>query len=226
MKIETTLEKIKDAITRIQKISSKNLSLPILENVLIAVKDSQCILRVTNLHVGIEVTLPVKIITEGQIAVKLDVFSQIISNLSQDHTITLEVQEKTLHIITEKSHIDIKLFPHDDFPTLPHIEEGNDITLPVEVMMDGVKSVVYSASQSDIKPEISSVYIYSENNELVFVSTDSFRLAEKRIVVETGAHLEGVIIPVKNIQEFLRVFTGITGTVQVRMTKNQLSVQS
>jgi hypothetical protein len=40
MKIETTLEKIKDGISRIQKISAKNLSLPILENVLLTVQDN------------------------------------------------------------------------------------------------------------------------------------------------------------------------------------------
>ena len=226
MKIETTLEKIKDAISRVQKVSSKNLSLPILENVLLVAKEKNLTLRSTNLHVGVEVTIPVKVKTEGEIAIKLDVFGQIINSLGNEHVVVLEVIDNTLHITTEKSQMDIKLFPHSDFPTLPHIEEGETLKIPIETIIDGVRSVVYSASLSDIKPEISSVYIYTENNELVFVSTDSFRLAEKRIVVDTNIDVEGLIVPVKNIQECIKVFSGITGDVEVNLGKNQLSIQS
>ncbi|MCA9352692.1 DNA polymerase III subunit beta [Patescibacteria group bacterium] len=226
MKIETTLEKIKDAVSRVQKISAKNLSLPILENVLLIAKDKNLILRATNLHVGVEVTIPVKIKKEGEVSVKLDVFGQIINSLEKDHIVYLEVVDNTLHISTEKSQMDIKLFPHNDFPTLPHIEDGKTLKMPIETIIDGVRSVVYSASLSDIKPEISSVYIYNENNELVFVSTDSFRLAEKRVVVDTKIDIDGVIIPVKNIQECIKVFTGIIGDVDVTIGKNQLSLQS
>ena len=150
MKIETTLEKIKDAISRVQKVSSKNLSLPILENVLLVAKEKNLTLRSTNLHVGVEVTIPVKVKTEGEIAIKLDVFGQIINSLGNEHVVVLEVIDNTLHITTEKSQMDIKLFPHSDFPTLPHIEEGETLKIPIETIIDGVRSVVYSASLSDI----------------------------------------------------------------------------
>lgn len=227
MKLESTLEKISTATSRVQKISAKNLSLPILENVLLIAKDNTLTFRSTNLHIGVEVSIPVKIQQEGEAAVNLQVFSQIISSLKNEHKIILEVKdEKQLEITTEKSTMDIKLFPHQDFPTLPRVEDGVEITLPVEKIIDGIRSVVYSASMSDIKPEISSVYIYSENNELVFVSTDSFRLAEKRIVVETKQDFPGVIIPVKNVQECIKVFTGVSEDVRVFVGENQISLQS
>lgn len=226
MKIETTLEKIKDAVGRVQKISSKNLSLPILENVLLIAKNNSLTLRTTNLHVGVEVSLSVKIHQEGEVAVKLDVFSQIINSLGNEHNVSFEVVDKVLRISTDKSIMDIKLYPHSDFPTLPRIEDGIEVQLPIETLLEGVRSVVYSASVSDIKPEISSVYIYSDNNELVFVATDSFRLAEKRIVIEKESDIEGVIIPVKNINECMKIFSGVSGKTKVIIGKNQLSIES
>ena len=226
MKIETTLEKIKDTISRIQKISGKNLSLPILENVLLTVKDNTLTLRSTNLHVGAEITIPVKVETEGEISVKIDVFGSIINTLGSDHKVILENVDNTLHITTDKSKMSIKLFPYTDFPTLPRVENGVEVTLAVETLIEGVRSVVHSSSQSDIKPEISSVYIYTENNELVFVATDSFRLAEKRIVTDTVSDFPGVIVPVKNIQECVKIFSGIEGDVNISIGKNQLSIDS
>jgi DNA polymerase-3 subunit beta len=226
MKIETTLEKIKDAVSRIQKISAKNLSLPILENVLITVKDNVLVLRSTNLHVGTEITVPVKVEREGEISVKIDVFGSIINSLDGEHKVVLELVENTLRITTNKSEMSIKLFSHNDFPTLPRVEDGVEVIIPVEILIEGVRSVVYSASQSDIKPEISSVYIYTENNELVFVATDSFRLAEKRIVTNATSDFPGIIVPVKNIQECVKIFTGVEGNITLSIGKNQLSINS
>ena len=226
MKLESTVEKLSYALARVQKIASKNLSLPILENVLLVVKDNTLLVRSTNLHVGVEVTIPVKVSQPGELCVKYDIFSSIISNLKNEHKISLEQKDTTLVVTSEKSHMEINTYPHADFPTLPRVEEGLPISLPIQQVIEGVRSVAYAASNSDIKPEISSVYIYSENNELVFAATDSFRLAEKRIVVESNAELPGVIVPIKNILECVRIFGGVEGSVNILIGKNQISIES
>lgn len=226
MKIEAHLEKIKDAISRIQKVSTKNISLPILENVLITSGDNTLVLRTTNLHVGVEITVPVKVIEKGEALVKLEVFNAIINNLGNEEVVIFEVIDNTLKITTGKSEMSINLFPVDDFPTLPKKENEVEIKLPLPLFLDGIRSVIYAASTSDIKPEISSVYIYSDNNEVIFVSTDSFRLAEKRVVFEGNADFPGIIIPVKNINEFVKIFSGIDEEVSVFIGKNQFFVQS
>ncbi len=226
MKIESTLEKIADALSRIQKISTKNISLPILETVLLETKDNALVMRSTNLHVGVEISLPVKIQNEGSCAVKLDILAQIVNSLKGEHKISLENKGQTLLIITEKSSMEINTFPENDFPTLPHVEDGISFQLPIDALIEGVKSVVYSASYSEIKPEISSVYIYTENNEIVFVATDSFRLAEKRMVVPHVSDFPGIIIPIKNVQECIKIFTGLQEKALVSFNKNQLSLQT
>lgn len=226
MKVESTIEKISLAISKIQKISVKNLSLPILENILLIAKENMLIIRSTNLHVGVEIKIPVKVSVEGEISVKLDVFAQIISSLKSEHKIFLEVKEQTLYIETENSKMNIKIFSHEDFPTLPRPETENIFTIPVDKFVDGVRSVSYAASVSDIKPEIASVYVYADSNELVFVATDSFRLAEKRVVIDGLEDFPGVIIPIKNIQECIRVFSGVDGAVNLVIGKNQISLEN
>ena len=226
MKIEATLEKIKDAVSRVQKISAKNLSLPILENILLIAEDNILILRSTNLHVGVEISIPVKIKEKGKALVNLNIFGQIINNLSGEKNIHFEILENTLSITTQNTKTQIKLFSDDDFPTLPRVNDGVLIKIPIDTISNGVKSVMYSASLSDIKPEISSVYIYKENNELVFVSTDSFRLSEKRIIIKETFDLPGIIIPIKNIQDCIKVFYGITDFVNFFIGKNQISIES
>ncbi len=226
MKIESILEKLIEGVNRIQKVSSKNVSLPILENVLLRAEDNTLILRSTNLHVGAEVSIPVKVLEKGEVAVRLDLFANILNSLKKEHKILLEIKDQVLSLKTEKSEMSINTYDSSDFPTIPHVDEGIRFTLPIKKFIDGVRSVAYASSLSDIKPEISSVYIYTSDNELVFVATDSFRLAEKRIVMSGIDEFPGVIIPIKNIQECIKVFQGLDGDVVFTLGENQIALRN
>ena len=76
---------------------------------------------------------------------------------------------------------------------------------------------------SDIKPEIASIYMYPDGNEIVFVATDSFRLAEKKVKVKDLPEFDGVLVPIKNIQDIIKVFSSDKGSVDVVIGDNQIS---
>ena len=54
----------------------------------------------------------------------------------------------------------------------------NGFKINPEDLSFGLRAVLYSAATSGVKPELSSVYFYAEGEELVFVSTDSFRASQ------------------------------------------------
>ncbi|MGB0925423.1 MAG: DNA polymerase III subunit beta, partial [Minisyncoccia bacterium] len=83
-----------------------------------------------------------------------------------------------------------------------------------------------AASVSDIKPEIASVYLHTIDNEFVFVATDSFRLAQKKIIIPGVEEFPGVIVPIKNIQEAVKTFNGIDGDIVFTVGKNQISLRN
>ena len=60
----------------------------------------------------------------------------------------------------------------------------------------------------------------------MFVSTDSFRLAEKKIKINGIEEIPGILIPFKNISEILRIFGEVQDVVRVCFNKNQISFSS
>jgi len=182
-------------------------------------------LRSTNLSLGIEVEIPAKIEKEGVLAVSGLVLNNIFSNVFQNENIYLESVDGNLLIQTKKSKIKLKSQPHDDFPTIPRVV-GVNFDIESKKLIEGIKSVYYSSSVSDIKPEISSVFMYTNEENLVFVSTDSFRLAEKKIKMKGLEEISGILIPFKNISEILKVFGDFTGILKVCFNKNQISFSS
>ncbi|MEK7219231.1 MAG: DNA polymerase III subunit beta [Patescibacteria group bacterium] len=225
MKLECKIEEIKNRISQVEKITGKNLTLPILNSVLLIASGKSLKLRATNLSLGIEIEIPAKIEREGIVAISGSVLSGIFSNVFQNENIYLESVDGNLLIQTKKSKIKLKGQPHDDFPTIPRVI-GASFDIDSKKLMDGIKSVYYSSSVSDIKPEISSVFIYTNDDSLVFVSTDSFRLAEKKIKIKGVEEISGVLVPFKNVAEILRVFGDFPGPIKVCFNKNQISFSS
>ena len=79
----TFLEKLKTGISQVEKITGKNLTLPVLNSILLIASGKSLKLRAMNLSLGIEVEIPAKIEEEGTLAVSGSVMAGIFSNLFQ-----------------------------------------------------------------------------------------------------------------------------------------------
>lgn len=222
MKVECEIEKIKNGILLAEKITGKNLTLPVLSSILLEASNKSLKLKAMNLSLGIEIDIPAKVSEEGILAISGNSLASVFFNIIQKENIILEGEDGNLLIKTKKNKIKLKGMPYEDFPTIP-VVVGNNFEIESKKIIEGIKSVYYSASISDIKPEISSVYIYSEESDLVFVSTDSFRLAEKKIKLKKNIEDFNVLIPFKNIAEIIRVIGETNQNINICFNKNQIS---
>lgn len=224
MKLECNTKNLKDAVQKAQKVTVKNSTLPVLSSMLLKAVGKTILLRSTNLHLGVEVEIPANIEEQGEFLVSGEVFSQVLSNIPDEGLVKLHVSGNTLHLKTKKNAITINSSgDSSEFPNLP-VVEGTSLSLPLQKFLEGIRSVYYCASISDIKPEISSVYMYSDSNELVFVSTDSFRLAEKKMVIEGLQDIAGILIPYKNIIEIIRLISDENASLEIQYSENQITL--
>ncbi len=222
MKVECLVEKLKSAAVICERSAGKNLSLPILSSVLIIASGKSLKLRATNLSLGVEIEIPAKVTQEGIAVVKADIFNNMLSSINSNQNIDLELVNDNLLIKTKQNTILLKSTPSDDFPTIPMVE-GSQIEIPAKKILEAIKSVYFSASISDIRPETNSVYVYGEDDMLICVATDSFRLAEKRVKIKNIA-ISPILIPLKNTIEIIRILENCSGDIVLTTNKNQLSI--
>ncbi len=224
MKFEINFKKLKDAINLIERITSKHMTLPVLSCVFIEVDDNVAIFKATNLDIGVEVSVPVKTNTKGVAAVPGQILSSFISQIQEDNQVVkVEVISGNLNIQASKSKVVIKTLATDDFPTIPKVIDGQEMDIPSDVFIKGLKSVGYSASVSSVKPELSSVYIYKDGDFIVFAATDSFRLAEKKIKVPLSLKIDDILLPFKNISDITRIIESMGTNLKAKMGKNLIS---
>lgn len=227
MKIECIKEKLRNAVTQADRLTGKNLSLPILSSILLETKGGKLYVRATNLDIGIELTIPVKVEEDGIVAVSGALINNVLGLIEGDDKIKIETVNDNILISSKKSSTLVKCLPADDFPTIPRVSDGEEFTITSQKLVLGLRSVWYSASLSDMKPEISSVHVYVEGGDLIFVATDSFRLAEKHIEKKgEGGDDLSIIIPYRNTSEIVRIFEGMADHITVQYSKNQISFTS
>jgi DNA polymerase-3 subunit beta len=101
------------------------------------------------------------------------------------------------------------------------------ITVPATVFIGGVTSALTAAQYSEIRPEISGVYVRCESDQVVFVGTDGFRLAEQTIAgsftsFKTDTAKRDFIIPIRVAEEVVKVLSSGDESITIRVDENQI----
>ncbi len=224
MKFECVKEKLEFALNYAQRVTGKNLTLPVLNHLYLEAQGRSLFIRATNLDLGVEMVVPSKVEEEGVVVVPGAVLGGFVSSLKSEKSVQGEVDGTNLIIKTPTSQSVIQSYSSDDFPNIPRVEGGVSFQIKPELLVFGLRAVQYSTSPSTMKPELSSVFFHSHDTNLVFAATDSFRLAEKTISVKEKTTINDLLIPNKNIPEIIRLLEDQQKPVTVSYDGNQLGL--
>lgn len=223
MKIYCLSKNLKDSLVIAERNTSKNQTLPILGSVLLEANENNKIkIKATNLETAVEVILPAKVEKQGIVVVPAKSLNSFISNISPEENISIQNQNNNIYVKTQKTQTVIKGYKNEDFPIFPKVTEIVSLNFNGESLKEALFSVVSACSMSDIKPELSSVYIRIFKNTIKFTATDSFRLAEKTITSKNN-YLDksfSILLPQKSVAEILKLLGN--GDAVCMFNKNQL----
>lgn len=226
MKTEIRFQELKKAVSLTERVAGKHMTLPVLSCLLFEIKKNQVIVKATNLDIGVEITIPARSDSEETLAIPASILSSFLGQIGEyDGVVTLEFASGNIVVQAAKSRGIIKTVPSEDFPGIPEVADGQELVVSPEVLIRGLRAVWYSASLSSVKPELSSVYMYSTNNDIVFVATDSFRLAEKKVKTDEKSSIKDILIPFKNIADMTRILETVKDKTNIKASKNMISFE-
>lgn len=183
----TTLAEILDMSTR---FIAKSSTLPILQNIYLHVQDNELTVKATDMEKFIHMTLPLDKAEDGGITVDAKTLHDIV-RVIEDDNIELSVNNQTdmLTIQSAKDSFTIKGIPTGEFVALPELTPTHTSTIPVQDLVHGIGKVEFAVLEKNFSPIFTGVVIASkidtaDKHYLVFVGTDSFRLAEYKVAVE------------------------------------------
>lgn len=221
MKLTIGQKNLKRALGLVEKIVSKNTSLPILNNILLKTENGRLKISATNLELGINTTIGVKIDEVGEIAVPARIFSDFVSAI-QDEKVSLSTKNNILNVNTDNFKTKILGFDPKDFPIIPKVNSDSAVIIASNLLKNSLLKVVDSMAISETRPELAGVLFKTENNSIILVSTDIFRLTEVKIQGKSSQEVS-FILPRNTVAELIRMTWEISGDIRINYVDNQVS---
>ncbi|HPR10424.1 MAG TPA: DNA polymerase III subunit beta [Candidatus Saccharibacteria bacterium] len=220
MKLQVTQENLSKALSNVAKIAMANRNpLPILNNVLIKTIDGRLSLSATNLEIAITEKIGSKVKEEGAITVPARLMQEYISSLPGG-VLDLELTDNKLHISTDQYSSTINGVVADEFPSFPELAESVSWNIPSKECKKGLHQVVFAASNDESRPVLTGLYLHTVNGALFAAATDSYRLAEKKLI-KTSQEIS-LLVPADAMQELLRILPDTIDNVSVTADAQQV----
>lgn len=227
MKIIILQEKLKEGFSIAERVTSKSLTLPILNNILVQAKKNFLNLAATDLEIGINWWTLAKVEEEGSVVIPSQSVLSLV-NLFPNKPISISSKDSNVNIECEKHKSSLKGLNTEDFPIIPSVSEGETLTVPASSFCEGLSQVANIPALSTSKPEISGVYFVFQGNTVKMVATDSFRLGEKTLTLKKGRGKEGslsFILPQRAAKEIINIFAK-EKEIKIYFSPNQVLFES
>ena len=207
-------------------VSSRN-TLPILSNVLLETQDDRLKLTATDLDTAIRCVIPANVAENGEVAVPSALLADVVSKLP-DAPVTLEAHGGKVSVRCGKSDYTILSLPAEDFPVVPQVQDGVELTLPQSTLKEMLRMTTFAASKEETRSILMGVLLEARGSNLTMVATDTHRLAWKQAALsEEVSQPVSVIVPAKPLAELERVLKdSVEETVHVRFGSSQVQFET
>jgi DNA polymerase-3 subunit beta len=197
-----------DALQKTQSVVEKRNTVQILANILVSAKGQELSLSATDLEVGIKVTVPIEVQTEGKITLSAKNFLDIVRELPEQN---LEITRKDngwVELICGKSRFNIVSLSADEYPQLPQFEEKQYFDARVEALRGMIDRTSFAVATDATRYHLNGVFFeHVENNIIRMTATDGHRLAfeDQEVFMKLPELKRGIIIPKKGLMELRKV---------------------
>ena len=195
----------------IKGISTKNLR-PILNCIKFELKDDGLYLMSTDNEISIKTFIDKmfikKIDTIGEIVVSGKYIYDIVRKLPDEIINLEEVIDSKLYITTTNSSFTLNCSNVNESPDLELEYSANPIILNQKVFKTIISQTAYATSTSETRPVLTGINFKINEDIMECTATDSYRLAVKKIYLESKAvEKSNIIIPTKNLNELVKLMS-------------------
>lgn len=232
MKVICTQENFKKAVFNTEKVTGKQATLPILNNILIETSKGRLRFLATNLEIGVFSSIGAKIEREGKITVPAKILSNFAANLASSESVSLEVSGQILIISSGRYQAKINGFDSDEFPIIPEPKGDFLLSINSAKIKEAISRVSSCIAFGETRLEFTGINMSFGEKEISLAATDSFRLAEVVLALnESGLGNEyrdfvekenSIIIPSSTMFELLRIIGNEEKEVKIFVEENQI----
>lgn len=210
----------------IRGISNKNL-IPILNCIKFELKEEGLYLISTDNELAIKTFIPAndieKIDVLGDILIAGRYIYDIVRKLNNEVINVEEIIDSQVLITTNSSSFKLNCNEVNDFPDVDLAFTGEPILIDSKAFKSTINQTIFATSTQESRPVLTGINFKIKENIMEVTATDSYRLAKKRIILDTTIENNvDIIIPNRNLNEIIRLIPDDETKIELHVFANKI----
>lgn len=219
MKITIAQPELLSALGRIQGITDKRSTMPILSHVLLEATPEGLQLSATDLEVGITSRCAADVGAEGVLAVGSKQLHEILRTLPNKDVHLSLLDNWWLHVQCGRTEYRIVGLNPVDFPRVGVDEDLATISIPARALGQMIERTIFCTAQDETRQHLRGVYCEWDTDKdlLRMAATDGHRLALAEYKLASCPEQPPVIVPRKAFAELRRILGEVDGELEIEL---------
>lgn len=225
MRFQCEVSELMSALNTVSRALAVRSTMPILEGILLESCTEGLRLMCTDMALSIETVIPATIEEEGRSVIPGKLFLEVIRKLP-NATVSIAVSERhaaTIRCLSSRTTLS-GMNPME-FPELPEIEGGCQISVPQNVLRDMITKTSFAIGTDESRPILTGSLMEIEPEEIRLIALDGFRLAIRRERMQGPAGAVQAVVGGKMISDLSKVLDDSDERANLTITRTHLCAQ-
>jgi DNA polymerase-3 subunit beta len=229
MKLKADRATLLKALAHIQSVAEKRNTIPILANVLIAVREGGLSFTATDMEIAVVEEVAATTVRNGATTAPAATIYDIVRKLPEGAEVELDHPggDAQLALRAGRFATSLLVLPVEDFPSMTAGQLPHRFHLPALVLRGLIDRTRFAISTEETRYYLNGIFLHAVETDghrmLRAVATDGHRLARVEEALPEGAEtIPGVIIPRKTVGELRKLLDEATGGVEIALSDTRI----
>jgi DNA polymerase-3 subunit beta len=229
MKFKADRATLMKSLAHVQNVVEKRNTIPILANVLLAVRDGRLTIAATDLEIALVEEVPAQSSRNGAITVPATTLYEIVRRQPEHAEIELDHPggDAQLALRAGRYSTSLVALGVDEFPKLDAGKLSHSFNLSALDLRGLIDRTKFAISTEETRYYLNGIYLHAADAEgspvLRAVATDGHRLARvEETLPEGAAGMPGVIIPRKTVNELRKLLDEVSGDIEIALSETRI----
>ncbi|MBV8703861.1 MAG: DNA polymerase III subunit beta [Acetobacteraceae bacterium] len=229
MKFKADRASLLKALAHVQSVVEKRNTIPILANVLLAVRDGTLTLTATDMEIAMVEDVAASTARTGACTAPAATLYDIVRKLPDGAEVELEHPggEAQLALRAGRYNTKLVVLPTEDFPQMTAGTLSHHFSLSAQQLRAVIDRTRFAISTEETRYYLNGIFLHAAEVEgtpvLRAVATDGHRLARVEQPLPEGARsMPGVIVPRKTVGELRKLLDEASGEVRIGLSDTRV----
>lgn len=215
-----------DALSNVTRALSQKITMPVLHGIKFELNESGLVLLASDSELTIKVFVPEvnikKIDSKGEVIIQSKYILDIIRKMPSD-IINFTSNDSKVKIFTDTNEFNLNCFDVKDYPDFNLQTSKSNLKIKSSELKTMIDQTSYAMSTQELRPLLTGLNLTVSGNNLVFTTTDSYRLAKKLVYLHNSSEEPvNVVVPGRSITEISKIIGDTDVDVEINFFSNKI----